>query len=135
MNDEVPFSPSLWSSWVLLSAQGSTALKCINVTLQDYQNSSGIALSWRSQYEVTAAALSLMPCNHVIPHPVRKWKKCSQNQKLQRFFFFKHKNFILSFVDWLKPLSEGELEGMWAICIYSALLLLNLAFFQLEFPL
>lgn len=41
-----------------------------------------------SQYEVTAAALSLMPCNHVIPHPVRKCKKCSQNQKLQRFLSF-----------------------------------------------
>lgn len=41
-----------------------------------------------SQYEVTAAALSLMPCNHVIPHPVRKCKKCSQNQKLQRFLVF-----------------------------------------------
>lgn len=41
-----------------------------------------------SQYKVTAAALSLMPCNHVIPHPVKKWKRCSQNQKLQRFLLF-----------------------------------------------
>lgn len=33
LNYEVPHSPSLWSPWGLLSAQGSTALKCINVTL------------------------------------------------------------------------------------------------------
>lgn len=41
-----------------------------------------------SQYEVTAAALSFMPCNHVIPHPQKMLKKCSQNQKLQRFLVF-----------------------------------------------
>lgn len=53
LNYEVPNSPSLWSPRGLLSAQGSTALKCINVTLQDYQNSFGIALSWRSCLQLT----------------------------------------------------------------------------------
>lgn len=66
LNYEVPNSPSLWSPWGLLSAQGSTALKCINVTLQDYQNSFGIALSWRSCLQLTVWGYSSSIVTHAM---------------------------------------------------------------------
>lgn len=39
-----------------------------------------------SQYEVTAAALSLMPCNHVIPHPVKKMEKVLTKSEVAKVF-------------------------------------------------